>query len=174
LKTAEYVAWLKLKQRCLNPNDPRYPDWGGRGIRVCARYSASFENFLADVGHKPTPASAYSIDRKNNNGHYSCGKCEQCLANGWDMNLRWATKDVQGHNQRSYKGASSKYKGVGFRKATGRWCASITRERKKYHLGFYEKEKDAALAYNEAAVKLYGEHATLNVIDEAEYLQLAA
>jgi hypothetical protein len=173
-KTPEYLAWVTLKQRCLNRNHPRYPDWGGRGIRVCARYAAAFDNFIADVGRKPTPASAYSIDRKNNNGHYSCGKCSQCLTNGWDMNVRWAMRDVQGHNQRSCKGASSKYKGVVFRKDTGRWSASITREKKKYHLGHYDKEEDAAFAYNQAAKELYGEYAALNVIDRADSLQPAA
>lgn len=39
-----------------------------------------------------------SIDRKNNDGHYSCGKCEECIANGWPMNCRWATGKEQTRN----------------------------------------------------------------------------
>src|SRR4051812_15570421 len=47
--TAEYRAWQKLKDRCLNPNSQRYDRYGGRGIRVCDRWLESFENFFADV-----------------------------------------------------------------------------------------------------------------------------
>jgi hypothetical protein len=50
------------------------------------------------VGNKPSPQ--HSIDRINNDGHYSCGKCKQCLRNGWTMNIRWASREVQNNNTR--------------------------------------------------------------------------
>src|SRR6266566_997055 len=48
--TAEWRIWSKMKDRCSNPNAPKYHRYGGRGIRVCDRWLESFENFLADMG----------------------------------------------------------------------------------------------------------------------------
>lgn len=53
---------------------------------------------MEDVGERPN--SKLSIDRIDNQGHYSCGKCEQCRSEGWPANVRWATKKVQGNNRR--------------------------------------------------------------------------
>jgi hypothetical protein len=82
----EYYAWDNMKQRCLNPKNPRYKSYGARGIKVCDRWLHSFKNFLADIGHKPGPE--YSLDRKNNDGDYEPKNC------------RWATRKVQNHNTR--------------------------------------------------------------------------
>lgn len=86
-----------MKGRCFNSNVARYPRYGGRGITVCRRWCESFAEFLADMG--PRPSSEHSIDRKDNDGHYSCGKCEECVANGWPANCRWATRDMQDANR---------------------------------------------------------------------------
>jgi hypothetical protein len=80
---------MGMKQRCLNQNNKRYEDYGGRGISVCDRWLHSFENFLADVGRKP--GLGYSIDRINNDGNYEPGNC------------RWATKLEQSRNRRKYR-----------------------------------------------------------------------
>lgn len=53
----------------------------------------SFRGFLACVGEKPS--EHHTIDRINNSGHYSCGKCEECLEFGWVANCRWATRREQ-------------------------------------------------------------------------------
>lgn len=74
--------------RCTNPDNPDWPNYGGRGITVCDRWRNSFEAFLADMGKKPTPK--HSIDRwPDNNGNYEKSNC------------RWATDDQQARNQRS-------------------------------------------------------------------------
>ena len=87
-RTPEYRAWHDMKRRCFNPNNKRYSDWGGRGIAVCDRW-LDFENFLADMGSRPSPK--HSLDRIDNDGDYSAENC--C----------WATKAEQGTNRRNNK-----------------------------------------------------------------------
>src|ERR1700689_1121002 len=68
VSSVEYRAWSKLKMRCYQPRNPKYPLYGARGIRVCDRWRDSFENFYADMG--PRPSKRHSIERQNNDGHY--------------------------------------------------------------------------------------------------------
>lgn len=86
-----------MRQRCLNSNDASYPDYGGRGIRICQGWS-TFQGFVKDVGH--CPSSLHSLDRKDNDGHYSCGHCDECVKNNWPRNWRWATAKEQSGNTR--------------------------------------------------------------------------
>jgi hypothetical protein len=83
--TPEYRVWAALIQRCRNSNDSAYQNYGERGIRVCDRWG-SFENFMADMGERPSPD--HSIDRINNDGNYEPGNC------------RWATMAEQSRNTR--------------------------------------------------------------------------
>ncbi len=85
-RSAERLAWTNMKRRCNNEKSPRFKDWGGRGIKVCDRWLNSFENFLADVGIRPS--TDHSIDRIDNDRNYE------------PDNVRWATKKEQIANRR--------------------------------------------------------------------------
>lgn len=97
--TPEYRIYKGMKQRCTNPAEEHWHRYGGRGIKICQGWlgPGGFENFLADMGVRPSPV--HSIDRIDNDGHYSCGHCPECLANGWPANCRWATQSEQTRNK---------------------------------------------------------------------------
>jgi hypothetical protein len=79
-------------------------------------------------------------------------------------NLRPVTRSQNSYNRKPNKGY--KYKGVWFRKSARKYIACISFDKKKHHLGYFETEKEAAVAYNEAAIRLHGEYARLNIVEE--------
>jgi len=93
-----YMALISMRQRCLNPNNPSYPNYGGRGIQVCERWldpEMGVAWFLKDVGERPpnpegwdSRKAYYSLDRIDNDGDYEPG------------NVRWATPSQQQSNRR--------------------------------------------------------------------------
>jgi ubiquitin len=85
-KTPEYRSWACAKDRCYNKKATGYNNYGGRGIKVCDRWLHSFENFLEDMGLKPTPK--HSLDRIDVNGNYELSNC------------RWATQFTQSRNRK--------------------------------------------------------------------------
>lgn len=93
--TLEYYRWRDMKARCYNENHAEYCRYGKKGRKVCIGW-LDFHAYRDATGKAPSPQ--HTLDRKDNNGHYSCGKCEECVANGWLMNLRWATKKEQSNN----------------------------------------------------------------------------
>lgn len=86
--TSEYHAWVHIKQRCYNQKNNHFHCYGGRGITVCDRWLESFDNFLSDMGVKPS--EKHSLDRyPDMNGNYEPGNC------------RWATDEQQARNKRN-------------------------------------------------------------------------
>lgn len=87
--TAEYKAWLGMKERCFNANGKNYRYYGARGITVCEQWKDSYSSFLEHIGRRPS--TAHSVDRINNDGNYEPG------------NVRWATRKEQNNNTRRNK-----------------------------------------------------------------------
>lgn len=83
-ETRTYKSWRCMMQRCYNPNNNDYPNYGGRGITVCERWLNSFPNFLEDMGERPPKCTIHRI--KNNKGY--CKK-----------NCKWATLIEQARNK---------------------------------------------------------------------------
>lgn len=88
VNTTEWNSWRGMHRHCKQLTHHKYLDYGGRGITVCEHWEY-FENFLHDMGMKPSPK--HSIDRINNDGNY----CPE--------NCRWALPYDQLTNQRPRK-----------------------------------------------------------------------
>lgn len=109
-QSKEYQTWAGMRQRCNNPNDAKYPLYGGRGISICARWS-QYPNFLKDMGE--APAKEYSIDRIDTNGNYEPSNC------------RWATAKQQANNLRTTRFLEA----AGIRDTLAGWCERLGVER---------------------------------------------
>ena len=100
------------------------------------------------------------------NWFFSNGRAGAWIGNPLDnrrANLRFCTRSQNNMNRRpSMK--TSKYKGVYFRKDTGKWRAEIKADGCRSNIGCYGTEESAAIAYNEAAKSLHGEYARLNIV----------
>jgi len=84
--TSEYIAWSAAKQRCFNSKNPRYKNYGGRGISMCSKWKESFIKFITDMGVKPSPD--LTLERLDNDGNYEPANCV------------WATRLEQQRNTR--------------------------------------------------------------------------
>jgi hypothetical protein len=80
-----YCIWAAMRDRCNNPRNKQYKDYGGRGIHVCKRWG-KFENFAEDMGPRPHPL--LTLERKNNYKNYCKSNC------------KWASRLEQNNNRR--------------------------------------------------------------------------
>ena len=97
-KYPEYRVWVSMTQRCINPNNINYHNYGGRGITVCDRWKNLFPAFYKDMGVKPF--SEAEIDRIDNNGNYEPSNC------------RWVTHAVNDRNRTTTKLTVGKVKEI--------------------------------------------------------------
>jgi hypothetical protein len=88
-----YTTFMSMKGRVLNPSNPAYHNYGGRGIKICRQWmEGGFLQFLSDMGERPPGAS---LDRVDPNGDY----CPE--------NCKWSTLVEQAQNRRNSKLLSS-------------------------------------------------------------------
>lgn len=90
-----YWVYKSIQNRCYRKTDKSYHNYGGRGIKMSKSWYNSFNQFVVDMGQKPTPS--HSIERLDNEKGYSKNNC------------KWGTPKEQGNNQRTnvileYKG----------------------------------------------------------------------
>jgi len=129
-----WKTWRAILYRCENPKCRAYPNYGGRGIKVCERWH-DFSLFAVDIEAEigPKPGPEYSLDRADNNDGYGPGK------------VRWATAGQQSRNRRFPVGESG-FRGVLADKGKGEdrgWIAKV-------HLGRFNTVEEAAAIYARA------------------------
>lgn len=88
-KKPEFYIWRSMKARCLNPKQVSYPRYGGRNIKICDRWIKSFDNFINDMGERPS--KNHILDRIDFNGDYTKDNC------------RWVTQYISDRNRSSNK-----------------------------------------------------------------------
>lgn len=101
-KNRAYKSWNKIKERCYNPNDISYPNYGGKGVVMSEVFREDFTAFYAEIGEPPNSIERWSVDRIDNNLGYVSG------------NLRWATSKQQARNKTMNSNNSSGETGVQF------------------------------------------------------------
>lgn len=114
--------------RCERKRCHGYANYGGRGIKVCPQWRASFAVFLGDMGVKPS--SQHTLGRIDVDGDYSPENCQ------------WETRAQQAMGKRPRKNTSG-FTGVVFHKWSGLWMATF---RGKF-LGYFSDPKEASRVY---------------------------
>lgn len=92
------LSWriTAARQRCENPKAEMYRWYGARGIRACTAFTVP--TVIRLIGFPPRTKQ---LDRKDNNGNYSCGECAECKENGWPLNIQWVTPVANARNASS-------------------------------------------------------------------------
>lgn len=149
----EYAQWSGMLSRCRNPNSERYPNYGGRGIKVCKRWEigvgglSGFECFLADMGRRPT--QKHSIDRKDNNGNYEPSNC------------KWATNTEQCRNRRSNRLVTYNGETMSMMAMAEKYGISYYVLRNRVSRGWPDNDAVASPIENDEPVVYYGKPYTL-------------
>lgn len=145
--TRTYKAWYSCIQRCTNKKHPESERYLSAGIKVCDRWIKSFTDFLNDMGIAPT--DLHVLDRKNPLKGYEPGNC------------RWATPKQSAANTRKKSHSTNQFKGVS-KLPSGKWRALVNRNSGSRHIGVFNSEREAAIAYDIEATKEFGEFAMTN------------
>ena len=134
-----FMTWQNMKKRCYNPNCKSFPNYGGRGIRVCIKWRDNFKafyNWAITNGWEPR----LQIDRINNNQGYRPSNC------------RFVTNQINQNNKRGYKKPKNNttgHKGITFNKHANKYRAQPWNNGKQVYLGYFNTAKEAAQAIEE-------------------------
>lgn len=139
-KNKTYNSWRAMRERCSNPKHKDYDIYGGKGISVCDEWQKSFKSFLEDMGERPDNTT---LDRIDSDLDYNKDNC------------RWATHVDQCRNQSIRKDNTSGCKGVNYSKHNKQWCARISVDGKRIHLGYFKMLDDAIKTRKEAEKKYW-------------------
>jgi hypothetical protein len=137
-QTAEYRSWAAMMRRVNDPRHKDYRHYGGRGIRVCERWS-DFLSFLEDMGARPPHTT---LDRINNDGQYESSNCQ------------WSDKSIQNRNRRPLNNHTTGVSGITLFR-NGKWRVYIKHNGKQVHLGYFAKLEDAILARKEGEKRVW-------------------
>lgn len=118
-KTPTGQNWLAMMQRCFNPRSESFHRYGGMGIKPCLFLKSTPLNLVLTIGHRPSPEM--SVDRIDTTKGYHCGMCEECLSNGWLLNIRWATAKEQASNRTNNRLVEID----GVTKQASKWCEEL-------------------------------------------------
>lgn len=135
----EYQAYQGMIDRCFNPNNSEYRNYGGRGITVCDKWREGFEAFYSDMGDRPS--SQHSLDRIDVNGNYEADNC------------RWANIFVQAQNRTIRRDNKTGVPGV--EKRSGSFRVKITAYGKIHRLGTFKTLSEAKKAREEGESKYW-------------------
>jgi hypothetical protein len=144
LEDADYETYWKHYNRIIYRVSPRYP------VAVAMRIEGKeilFHRLLL------SPPDHLVVDHRNRNP-----------LDNRRTNLRICTHSQNSINKKTITTGTSKYRGVSFKQANGKWQAGIRVDRKVIYLGLYNTELEAAIAYNRSAKFLHGEFAVLNEV----------
>lgn len=151
-----HMVWKSMKDRCYNPNNRKYKDYGGRGIGVCNKWRWDYINFYT-WSINNNYMEGLSLDRVYVNGNYEPNNC------------RYTTALIQSQNVRPINKANkSGYKGVSWSKQHNKFEVRIRYLNKKLHLGLFEDPIEGAKAYQIFVLKNNTEHTYVNVLTEEE------
>ncbi len=96
-----WKSWDSMMGRCLRTGDSTYPKYGAIGIRICEYLQKTPQNLMRIIGVRKKTAP--SLDRfPIHDGNYTCGQCSECKRNGWELNIRWATRKQQSENRGAF------------------------------------------------------------------------
>lgn len=135
-----YSIWVVMIQRCTNPNDKKWKDYGARGISVCDRWANSFAAFYEDMGDRP---KGLQLDRIDNDKGYSKDNC------------RWATGHQQSINRRMKSTNKSGVTGVFFEPKKGLYVAHISINGKSKNIGRRKDFFEAVCLRKSAENRIY-------------------
>ena len=131
-----YIVWTNMKDRCYNPNSPKYCHYGGRGIRVCDEWEKNPVAFIIWAEKNGWEKGLY-FDRINVNGHYSPTNCRFVNSQINVLNTQLLRTDN-----------TSGYRGVSWHKRRNSWFSQININKKHKHLGYFNSPKLAAIRYD--------------------------
>ena len=135
--TKIYWVWANMRARCFYDKHIDFKNYGGRGITVCKRWF-KFENFIADMGKRPS--NKHAIERISNDGNYEPKNCI------------WVLQAINNRNKRKYKNNTTGCNGVYWNKINKTYMVQIN----KIYLGCFKKLSDAIIARKDGELKYWG------------------